>query len=164
MLAAARQAFAAALVALDDDRAREGEALATLVAQRVDAIEALVRRAEVDPARTAHAIRARLSERVAYLAEVERLDEDRLHAEAAMLAIRADLAEELDRLRAHIAAARELLASDEPVGRRFEFLAQEFAREANTLCAKSNAASLTAVGLELKVVIDQLREQVANVE
>ena len=162
--AAAKRAFAAGLVALQDDRAREGEAIEAALGRRVDEIAALVARAEADPARTPEAIRERLTERLAHLAEIDRLDPDRLHGEAAMLAIRADLSEEIDRLRAHVEAARELLASSEPVGRQLEFLAQEFGREANTLCAKSNAASLTAIGLELKVVIDQLREQVANVE
>ena len=162
--AAAKRAFAAGLVALQDDRTREGEAIEAALGRRVDEIAALVARAEADPARTPEAIRERLTERLAHLAEIDRLDPDRLHGEAAMLAIRADLSEEIDRLRAHVEAARELLASSEPVGRQLEFLAQEFGREANTLCAKSNAASLTAIGLELKVVIDQLREQVANVE
>jgi uncharacterized protein (TIGR00255 family) len=92
------------------------------------------------------------------------LDRDRIHAEAAMLATRADLREEVDRLKAHVAAARDLLAKGGPVGRKLDFLAQEFNRESNTICSKSNAVAITAAGIELKVVIDQFREQVQNLE
>jgi uncharacterized protein (TIGR00255 family) len=92
------------------------------------------------------------------------LDETRLYQEAALLAQRADVDEELDRLRAHVAAARELIASSRPVGRKLDFLAQEFNREANTLCSKSNDVDVTRLGLELKAVIDQMREQVQNIE
>jgi uncharacterized protein (TIGR00255 family) len=92
------------------------------------------------------------------------LDRDRLHAEAALLATKADLREEIDRLKAHVAAARELLAKGGPVGRKLDFLAQEFNRESNTICSKSNASAVTAAGIELKVVIDQFREQVQNLE
>jgi uncharacterized protein (TIGR00255 family) len=92
------------------------------------------------------------------------LDEQRLHQEAALIATKADIEEELKRLYAHVGAARELLEEDVPVGRKLEFLAQEFQREANTLCSKSNAAEITQIGLRLKAAIDQLREQVQNVE
>jgi uncharacterized protein (TIGR00255 family) len=92
------------------------------------------------------------------------LDPARLHQEAALLATRADVEEELQRLTAHIAAARELLAASEPVGRKFDFLTQEFNREANTLCSKANAPEISRAGLELKAVIDQMREQVQNIE
>jgi uncharacterized protein (TIGR00255 family) len=92
------------------------------------------------------------------------LDPDRLHQEAVVLAVKADIQEELDRLVAHVSAARDLLGSQEPVGRKFEFLSQEFNREANTLCSKSADAALTRIGLELKNTIDQLREQVQNIE
>ena len=91
-------------------------------------------------------------------------DEARLHQEAVLLATRADVEEELRRLRAHIAAARDLLAEQGAVGRKFDFLAQEFNREANTLCAKANDTEITRAGLALKVVIDQMREQVQNLE
>ena len=92
------------------------------------------------------------------------VDEARLAQELALIAVRADVTEELDRLDAHVAAARELLAAAGPVGRRLDFLMQEFNREANTLCSKSGSSELTAIGLEMKVVIDQMREQVQNVE
>ena len=161
---AAGAAAAHAVFALVEDREREGARLAAIVAKQIDAIERLVQAADADGSRRPDAIAERLAVQVTALADAPEIDRERLHAEAAMLAVRADLAEELDRLRSHVAAARELLVAGGPVGRRFEFLAQEFGREANTLCAKSNAASLTAIGLELKVVVDQLREQVANVE
>ena len=160
---AANAAIPGAVAAFIEDREREGAALARIVAERLDEIERLASAAHADPSRQPDAIRVRLASQVAALAETE-LDPERLHAEAALLAVKADLAEELDRLDTHVAAARKLLLSEEPVGRRFEFLVQEFGREANTLCAKSNASSLTAIGLELKVAIDQLREQIANVE
>lgn len=92
------------------------------------------------------------------------LDDSRLYQEAALLATRTDTEEELKRLTAHISAARELLQSSEPVGRRLDFLAQEFNREANTVCSKSNDVDTTRAGLELKAVIDQMREQVQNIE
>ena len=92
------------------------------------------------------------------------LDPERLHQEALLLAAKADIQEELDRLRAHVAAANDLLEQDQPVGRRFEFLAQEFNREANTICSKAADIEISRAGLELKTVIDQLREQVQNIE
>ena len=98
------------------------------------------------------------------LAATATVDEGRLAQEAALLATRADIREELDRLNAHIAAARALLSEGGAIGRRLDFLSQEFNRESNTLCAKSNAASLTAIGLQLKVVVDQFKEQVQNIE
>lgn len=92
------------------------------------------------------------------------LDEARLYQEAAFLATKADIQEELDRLETHVASARKLLSDGGPIGRKLDFLSQEFNREANTLCSKSNAASITAIGLELKAVVDQFREQVQNLE
>ena len=91
-------------------------------------------------------------------------DRDRLYAEVALMATKADVREEIDRLKAHVAAARDLLAKGGPVGRKLDFLAQEFNRESNTICSKSNSAAVTAAGIELKVVIDQFREQVQNLE
>ena len=91
-------------------------------------------------------------------------DADRLHQEAVMIATRSDIQEELDRLFSHVAAARALLDSGEAVGRKFDFLAQEFNREANTLCSKAIDRTLTAIGLDLKTVIDQMREQIQNIE
>jgi uncharacterized protein (TIGR00255 family) len=91
-------------------------------------------------------------------------DEQRLHQEAMLLATKADIQEEIDRLIVHVASARELMESSEAVGRKFDFLTQEFNREANTLCSKSSDSDLTKIGLELKLVIDQMREQVQNIE
>ena len=98
------------------------------------------------------------------LAGAAGMDQTRLAQELALIAVKADVTEELDRLTAHIAAARALLADPGPVGRRFDFLAQEFNREANTLCSKAQSIALTRIGLDLKTVIDQMREQVQNVE
>jgi uncharacterized protein (TIGR00255 family) len=146
-------------------RAREGAAIGAVLAQRLDEIERLVQAAEDAPARTPEAVRARLAEQIAaLLGSSPALDPDRLHQEAVLLAARADIREELDRLTAHLAAARGLLAEDAPVGRRLDFLAQEFNREVNTLCAKAADRSVTAIGLELKSVVDQFREQIQNVE
>jgi uncharacterized protein (TIGR00255 family) len=154
-----------ALAALVTARQTEGKAIGAVLGARLDEIGKLVAAAEASPARTPEAIRARLAEQVAALLDAsQRLDEDRLHQEAALLATRADIREELDRLTAHIAAARGLLGETGPVGRRLDFLAQEFNREVNTLCAKANDRSLTAIGLDLKAVVDQFREQIQNVE
>ncbi|MCG6858088.1 MAG: YicC family protein [Salaquimonas sp.] len=145
-------------------RAEEGERIVRLLAGQIDAIDALAQAVEADPSRTPQAIRERIAFQLAPLLEVSDLDPQRLHQEAAILATRADLREEIDRLNAHVQAARDLLTSGGPVGRRLDFLAQEFNRECNTVCSKSNASSVTALGLELKVVIDQFREQVQNLE
>ncbi len=146
-------------------REEEGTRLEAVLREQIDEIARLVEEARNNPARSPEAIRERLKEQVARIVEAgTELDEDRLYQEAVLLAAKADIAEELDRLDSHVAAARELLEQDGPVGRRFEFLTQEFNREANTLCSKSNAASLTRTGLALKAVIDRLREQVANIE
>lgn len=163
---------AAALVDLDralDEliamRDREGGALDQVMMARVDRIEQLTRAAEDCPGRKPEAVRARLARAVAALAETgAALDPARLHQEALLLAAKADIREELDRLLAHVAAARELLASGAPVGRKLDFLAQEFGREANTLCAKSNDPALSNIGMELRVEIEQFREQAQNIE
>ncbi len=157
--------FEEALEELVAGRTAEGAALVPHLAARLDEIEALVARAEAEPSRRPEAIRQQLASQVAELIGAQAgLDPARLHAEAALLATRADIREEIDRLRAHVAAARALLDKGGPVGRRLDFLAQEFNREANTICSKSNAAALTEIGLDLKTVIDQFREQVQNVE
>ena len=110
-------------------------------------------------------IRQRLAEQVRLLMDASaNLDESRLHMEAAFLATKADIREEIDRLKTHVASGRALLAAGGAVGRKLDFLAQEFNRESNTLCSKSNAAAVTAIGLELKAVVDQFREQVQNLE
>jgi uncharacterized protein (TIGR00255 family) len=153
-----------ALDSLVSMRQGEGAALATILSGRLEKIAALTRAADICPARKPEAIRARLAQSLATLAGNSNFDQNRLHQEALMLAAKADIREELDRLTAHTAAARDLLAAGGAVGRRLDFLAQELSREANTLCAKSNDASLTALGLELRVEIEQFREQVQNIE
>lgn len=163
--AAIFDAFEEALRALEDARRTEGAALGALLLEHVARIEALTARAEADPSRTPDMIRARLKEQVSRLMEATSgLDETRLHMEAAVLATKADIREELDRLTTHVASARALVAAGGAVGRKLDFLGQEFNREANTLCSKSNAASVTAIGLDLKAVVDQFREQVQNLE
>lgn len=166
-------AAAAAIVASLDQaltgmvaaRAQEGAALGLVLTQRIETIAALTRAADAAPGRRPEAVRARLAAAVATLADSARaLDPARLHQEAILLAAKADIREELDRLVAHVAAARGLLASNAPVGRKLDFLAQELAREANTLCAKSNDAELTQIGMDLRVEIEQFREQVQNIE
>jgi len=153
------------LKGLDQMRAAEGKKLGDVIAARLDDINTLTREAEASPARQSTAIKARLKEQVARLTEISAdFDETRLHQEAALLAAKADIREELDRLYAHVEAARTLLSAPEPVGRKLDFLTQEFNREANTLCSKSNAADLTGTGLKMKTVIDQIREQVQNLE
>lgn len=157
--------FEAALADLKTMREREGGALRAVLTDRLDAISALVDAAESLPERQIDAIRGRLADQVRALMETGvPLDAERLHQEAALLAAKADVREELDRLRAHVSAAHELLAKGGPVGRRLDFLAQEFNRETNTLCSKSNAVALTQIGLDLKLLVDQFREQIQNIE
>jgi uncharacterized protein (TIGR00255 family) len=145
-------------------RRQEGIQTAAVLLERLDEIEALVQRAEAHPGRSRDVILARLRQQVADLSTDPAIPQDRLAQEALLLAIKADIREELDRLTAHIAAARQLIRSGGAAGRRLDFLAQEFNREANTLCSKANAVELTAIGLDLKAAIDQLREQVQNIE
>jgi uncharacterized protein (TIGR00255 family) len=146
-------------------RTEEGGHLSEIVVRQLAEIERLAATVESSPARAPAAIRQRLKEQVGRLIETgASLDETRLYQEAALLAARADVEEELKRLTAHVAAARALLDSREPAGRRLDFLAQEFNREANTLCSKAWDGEITRAGLELKAVIDQMREQVQNIE
>jgi uncharacterized protein (TIGR00255 family) len=153
------------LSSLEESRRSEGSALGAVLSGHIDAIEALIRRAEADPSREPAVIRERLAEQVKLLMDAApALDEARLHQEAAFLATKADIREEIDRLTTHVSSARVLLAEGGAVGRKLDFLAQEFNRESNTLCSKSNAGSVTAIGLELKAVVDQFREQVQNLE
>jgi len=154
-----------AIGSLETARRSEGTALGILLSTHLDEIETLTNRASSDPSREPSAIRARLAEQVGMLmGSVSTLDEQRLYAEAALLATKADIREEIDRLTTHIASARSLLSTGGPIGRKLDFLAQEFNRESNTLCSKSNAAAITAIGLELKAAVDRFREQVQNLE
>jgi uncharacterized protein (TIGR00255 family) len=163
--AAIAAGFDRALTDLIAARRGEGEALRAILAGRVDEIARLVAAAEASPARKPEAIRARLAEQIAALLDTgTKFDPDRLHQEALLIAAKVDVREEIDRLVTHIAAARDLLKNGGAVGRRLDFLAQEFNREANTLCSKANDAALTATGLELKATVDQFREQVQNLE
>jgi uncharacterized protein (TIGR00255 family) len=162
---AAMAAFEQALTNLVEMRRREGATLGQVLGARMDEIEKLARRAEAAPGRKPEAIRARLAEQVATLLEAsDRFDQDRLTQEALMIATKADIREELDRIASHIAQAREMLGKGGPVGRRLDFLAQEFNREVNTCCSKSNDIELTNTGLEMKNVVEQFREQVQNLE
>jgi len=157
--------FGQVVGSLAEMRRREGAALENILSARLGELAALTERAEHAPGRRPEAIRARLAEQVAtLLAQSERFDVDRLHQEAIMIAAKADVREELDRLAAHVAQARHLIGQGGPVGRRLDFLAQELNREANTLCAKANDVELTNIGLELKAAVEQFREQVQNVE
>ncbi len=149
---------------LVEARRAEGRQLHEIVAGQLLAMAELTQAAEDCPARKPEAVRARLAASVASLMEAGSFDADRLHQEAVLLAAKADVREELDRLRAHLAAARDLLAAGGAIGRRLDFLAQELGREANTLCAKANDVSLSRIGLDLKAVVEQFREQVQNVE
>jgi len=163
--AAVTAGFAEVLGALAEMRQREGAALGRVLAARLGEISALALRAEATPGRRPEAIRTRLAEQVAtLLAQSERFDPDRLHQEAILIATKADVREELDRLAAHVAQAQLLIGQGGPIGRRLDFLAQELNREANTLCAKANDVELTNIGLELKAAVEQFREQVQNVE
>ena len=163
--AAAIAGFVETIGALVEMRHREGTALGHVLAARLSDIGAHVERAELTPGRRPETIRARLAEQVAVLlAQSDRFDPDRLHQEAILIATKADVREELDRLNAHLAQAQILIGQGGPVGRRLDFLAQELNREANTLCAKANDVELTNIGLELKAAVEQFREQVQNVE
>ncbi len=146
-------------------RAEEGARTGTVLTALQQRISELVKAASESPARKPEAIRVKLAEQVARLLEQSAtFDPDRLHQEAILLATRADIQEEVDRLNGHLEALGELLQSTDQVGRKLDFLAQEFNREANTLCSKANEKSLTHIGLDLKHAIDQLREQVQNLE
>jgi uncharacterized protein (TIGR00255 family) len=163
--AAAAKAFDQALDDLVAMRRREGTSLGQILAQRLDEIEGLSKKAETAPGRKPEAVRARLAEQVAALLETtDRFDPDRLSQEALLIAAKADIREELDRIASHLSQARELIGKGGPIGRRLDFLAQEFHREVNTTCSKSNDLELTNTGLEMKSVVEQFREQVQNLE
>jgi uncharacterized protein (TIGR00255 family) len=161
LLASARQAVERLAAA----RREEGARLESVIAARLGEIDNLTAEADATAAMQPDAIKKRLRTQLTQLLEATpALSEERLVQEAALLAAKADTREELDRLQAHVGAARELLASGGAVGRRFDFLCQEFNREANTLCSKSADLALTRIGLGLKAAIEQLREQVQNIE
>ncbi len=170
--AEAREAVEAAMAvsidhvldALKAARLDEGRALLPILEGQVARIAELVSQAEANAAEQPAYVRERFVKRLAELAPEAADYEERIVQEAAVLAAKADVREELDRLATHVAAARALLSGDQAAGRRLDFLTQEFMREANTLCSKSATTALTAVGLELKAVIEQFREQVQNVE
>jgi uncharacterized protein (TIGR00255 family) len=163
--AATIDGFKQALASLGEMRRTEGKTLVRVLTQRLAEIATLTEQAEAVPGRRPDAIKARLAEQVAtLLAASERFDPDRLHQEAILLATKADIREELDRLASHVEQARKLMSEDGAVGRRLDFLSQELNREANTLCAKSNDVELTRIGLELKSIVEQFREQVQNLE
>ena len=157
--------FERALADLVAMRRQEGATLGALLNARLADIGTLAARAEAAPGRKPEAIKARLAEQVAALIGAsDRFDSDRLYQEAILLATKADIREELDRLASHVTQAKKLLADGGPAGRRLDFLAQELNRESNTLTAKANDAELTNIGLELKSVVEQFREQVQNLE
>jgi uncharacterized protein (TIGR00255 family) len=158
-------AFRTTLESLVEMRRGEGAALARVVATRLNQIAELTQKARRNSSLQPEALRKRLRQMVAELLEASpALPEDRLAQEAALLIQRSDATEELDRLQAHTQAARDLLAEGGPIGRRLDFLCQELNREANTLCSKSSDLELTRLGLALKAVVEQLREQVQNIE
>lgn len=156
----------AGLEALVEARAGEGRRLAEVIEGQLCTISRIVEAVAASPARSPEAIAERLNEMVSRLltTKAANFDEARLHQEAALLATKADIEEEIQRLRGHVAAARELLEEQGGIGRRLDFLTQEFNREANTLCSKSNDGDVTKLGLELKSTIEQMREQVQNIE
>lgn len=157
--------FVSALDGLVDARRQEGGRLHEVIRAQVDEIERLLTIVERSPARSPSAIATRLAEQVGRLLEPgQGLDPVRLHQEAVLLATRADVEEEVKRLKGHIEAARSLLEEGGAIGRKLDFLAQEFNREANTLTSKASDQEIARAGLALKVVIDQMREQVQNIE
>jgi len=154
-----------AIAMLADSRTKEGEALRGVLEGQLSAMAETLEAAVAARDAQGDLLRQRLAEQVRELLETsDRFDPARLHQEAALLATKADVREELDRFAAHITAARDLLRQDEPIGRRLDFLSQEFGREANTTCSKAGSMALTEIGLKLKSLVEQFREQVQNVE
>lgn len=163
--AAMLASFGRALDELVAARQREGERLAKVLGEQIAETARLAERLDKAPERAPERVMARLKEAIARLRQAaSELDAERLHQEAMLTATRVDISEEIARLKSHVAEAQTLIAAAEPVGRRLDFLAQELNREANTICSKANDTALTRLGLDLKVVIDQLREQVQNIE
>lgn len=163
--AALSKSFKEAVAELANARLVEGASIQKVLTAQIDEIARLTKLIDQDASRTPDAIKKSLKEKLDKILEQSAdLDEQRLAQEVAILATKADLQEELDRLKTHIESAYELLISDEPVGRKLDFLSQEFNRECNTVCSKSNASSVTQLGLEMKVVIDQFKEQIQNIQ
>ena len=154
-----------AIAALADARAKEGASVGQVLQQQLAQLASLLGNIAKNPDRSAENIKATLAQQIAKLNEnADGFDSQRLHQEAVLLAAKADIQEELDRLNVHLNSAGDLLKEGGPVGRKLDFLAQEFNRECNTICSKSNSASVTSSGLDMKLVIDQFREQVQNME
>jgi uncharacterized protein (TIGR00255 family) len=165
LLADVRAGFDAAVRGLADARLAEGARLGAVMRAQLDDVTALAHTAATEAAGQPAAQQARMLATIAaLLAEQPALPAERVAQEVAIMAAKSDVREELDRLTAHLGAANALLAEAENIGRRFEFLLQEFNREVNTLCSKSASIALTATGLKLKATLEQLREQVANIE
>lgn len=162
--AAILESLSIVLDALARARGNEGKKLHVVLAAQIDDIERLTAEAGALAAAQPAALRDKLAAQVAEMLAGGALSGERLAQEVALLAVKADIREELDRLRAHVSEARALMASGEAVGRKLDFLSQEFNREANTLCSKSSDIALTRLGLALKATIDQFREQAQNVE
>jgi len=163
--AALKAALPELLNAFNEMRQAEGKVLHGVLSEQVDRIETLTSDAAAMAAVRLQQMQANLRENLArVLDNTDGSDPDRVAQELALLAVKSDVTEEIDRLGAHVKAARDLLASKDAVGRKLDFLTQEFNREANTLCSKAQSSDLTAIGLDLKAVIDQMREQVQNVE
>ncbi len=156
--------FAQALEALAEARQAEGRSLASVFSEAADRLEALIAAARLSAAAAPAAALERIRQKLEALAPEVKLDPARLAQEAAIAATKADVAEELERLSAHTIELRSLITKPEPAGRRLDFLSQELTREANTLCSKSADLELTRIGLDLKTVVDQIKEQAANVE
>jgi uncharacterized protein (TIGR00255 family) len=163
--AAVIASFGTVLDGLVEMRRREGDTLGRILSARLDEIAVLIGRAEAAAARRPEAMKQRIAEQVALLMDAsDRFDPDRLHQEAVLIAAKADVREELDRLASHVEQAQGMVAKGGAAGRRLDFLSQEFNRESNTLCAKANVVELTNIGLALKGAVEQFREQVQNLE
>lgn len=165
LLKALQADIASLLDSFDAMRAAEGASLHAVLSRQLDEVETLTKTAQALLAARADDMRSSFEAAIARVMDSRAdMDEARIAQEIAVLAVKSDVTEEIDRLHAHVTAARDLLASGIPVGRKLDFLCQEFNREANTLCSKAQNAQLTEIGLALKVLIDQMREQVQNVE
>ncbi|MEM7621021.1 MAG: YicC/YloC family endoribonuclease [Pseudomonadota bacterium] len=167
LMQAIMENFSQVLMELKQAKVAEGSRLEDAIKGQIDNIEKFIQRLEQAPARLPSVIKKHIEHQINRLFEIEassQFSEERLHQEAILLAAKADIEEEIDRLKSHVAAARDLLADEKPVGRRLDFLTQEFNREANTICSKAGDNDVSHIGLELKAVIDQMREQVQNIE